>query len=165
MSSIDDSAGADAPGRTAPISPPPERRPWGVWASLALYVLIFEVEVRGYEFLLKATGLKALLDSNYVLHSLDIIVAWGINLLTIVLAVCLTRVPVRCYLGWVRPRIRDVALGITIPVVLYAAFCLLLFYGGGAAGAAQDYRAAIAAGMSPWWFVLKWWPTLIMPRL
>jgi membrane protease YdiL (CAAX protease family) len=159
MSSID--KGADAPGRIVPATPP-DRRPWGVLASLGWYVLIFELEGRAYERLLNDTGLQAFLDRTYGLHAVGVIAAWGINLLIILCAVRLTRVPVRDYLGWVRPRLRDVALGIAVPVALYAALCLLYVYAGAAAGAVQDYRAAIAAGMSPWWFVLQAWPTLIL---
>lgn len=143
-------------------APAPDRRPWGLLASLGWYILIFELEGQAYDRLLNDTGLQAFLDRTYVLHALGIIAAWGINLLIILLAVWLTRIPVRDYLGWVRPRAFDVALGIAVPVALYAAFGLLLFYGGAAAAAVQDYRGAIGAGMSPWWFVLQAWPTLIM---
>jgi membrane protease YdiL (CAAX protease family) len=162
MSKIDNAAGVDAPGRIAPVTPPTDRRPWGVLASLGWYVLIFEVEGRAYEHLLNDTGLQAFLDRTYALHVLGVLAAWGINLLIILLAVRLTRIPVCDYLGWVRPRLRDVALGIAVPVALYAAISLLLVKGGAAAGAVQNYRAVIAAGTSPWWFVLQAWPALIL---
>ena len=163
MSSIDKGLGANAPGDTAPpVASPPDRRPWGVLASLGWYILIFEIEGRAYEHLLNDTGVQAFLDRTYVLHALGIVAAWGINLLIILLAVWMTRIPVRDYLGWLRPRPFDVALGIAVPVALYAAFAALVLYAGGAAAAVQDYRATIAAGTSPWWFVLQAWPTLIM---
>ena len=154
-----------APGANTPDKMPPatlDPRPWGLWASLGWYLLIFEVEGRIYDYVLSTTGLQAFLDRTYVLHVLGILLAWGLNLLIILLAVWLTRIPVRDYLGWTCPHMRDVALAIAVPVALYAAFCLLLFYGGAATGAVEDYRATIAAGTSPWWFVLQAWPTLLM---
>ena len=155
-------AAADASAGTGPAALPPDRRPWGVWASLGWYVLIFEIEGRAYEHLLKDTGLQAFLDRTYALHVLGILAAWGINLLIIVLAVWLTRIPLHEYLGWVRPRIRDVALAIAVPIAPYGALCLFVWYVGYAGSAAENYRAAIAAGTSPWWFVLQAWPTLIL---
>ena len=53
--------------------------------------------------------------------------AWGITLFIIVLAVWLTAVPLRDYLGWVRPRAVDILLGVAVIVVLYAILVLLLF--------------------------------------
>src|SRR6185295_2302890 len=121
-----------------------------------------EVVGPAYEFALKASGLQTVLDRTYGLHVLDIAAAWGIDLLIVVLAVRLTRIPLRDYLGWVPPRLGDVALAIAVPVALYGAFCAFLLYVGAAAPAAADYRAAIAAGTSPWWFVLQAWPTLLL---
>jgi membrane protease YdiL (CAAX protease family) len=149
-------------GATASAPPPADRRPWGVWASLAWYVLIFEVKGRVYDAILKATGLQEILDHSPLLHALNNIVAWGIDLLIIVLAVRLTRIPVRDYLGWARPRAGDVALGIGVIVALFAAFAVLLLSVGQAAPAVDDYRAAVAAGTSPWWYVLRWWPAIFL---
>ena len=139
-----------------------EQRPWGLWASLAWYVLIFEVVGRIYEFALSASGLQAVLDRSYATHVLGILVAWGIDLVIIVVAVRLTRVPQRDYLGWVRPRVSDVVLGLAIIAVLYAVFGLFIISVGAGAAAVDDYRQAIAAGTSPWWFILQAWPTLIL---
>jgi len=160
MSSIEKNDRAIVPG--SDVSAQKGRQPWGTCASLGWYIVIFEIAGRAYEHLLTDTGLQAFLDRRYSLHVLDILAAWGMNFLIILLAVRMTRIPVRDYLGWVSPRLRDVALGIAVPAVLYAGFCLLLLYGGAAAGAVQDYRATIAAGTSPWWFVFQGWPTLIL---
>lgn len=149
-------------GATASAPPPADRRPWGVWASLAWYVLIFEVKGRVYDAILKATGLQEILDHSPLLHALNNIVAWGIDLLIIVLAVRLTRIPVRDYLGWGRPRAGDVVLGIGVIVALFAAFAVLLLSVGQAAPAVDEYRAAVAAGTSPWWYVLRWWPAIFL---
>ena len=145
-----------------PVASPAEPRPLGAWTSIALCVLIFAVVGPAYEFVLKASGLQTVLDRTYGLHVLDIVAAWGINLLIVVLAVRLTRSPLRDYFGWVPPRLGDVALAIAVPVALYAAFCAFLLYVGAAAPAVADYRAATAAGTSPWWFVLQAWPTLLL---
>jgi membrane protease YdiL (CAAX protease family) len=162
MLNIDKSAGAASSDGTASARLPADRRPWGVWASLACYVLIFEVEGRVYDAVLEATGLQQILDHNTLLHALNNIVGWGINLLIIVLAVRLTRIPLREYLGWNRPRARDVVLGIAVILALYGAFVLFLLSIGQAAPAVHEYRAVVAAGTSPWWFVLQWWPAIFL---
>ena len=146
----------------SPSEPATEPRPWGAWTSVALCIFIFEVAGRAYDFVLNASGLQPVLDRVYALHALNIVVSWGIDLLIVVLAVRLTAIPLCDYLGWVRPRIADVVLAIAIPVMLYGAFCVFLIYAGAAAPAAEGYRAAIAAGTSPLWFVLQAWPTLIL---
>jgi membrane protease YdiL (CAAX protease family) len=155
-------AATNASAGIAPAALPPDRRPWGLWASLGWYVVIFEVAGRAYEHLLNDIGLQAFLDRTYALHVLGILAAWGLSLLIVVFAVRLTRIPLRDYLGWVSPRIGDVALAIAVPVAFYGAFCLLVWYVGYAGPVAQNYRAAIAAGTSPWWFVMQAWPTLIL---
>jgi membrane protease YdiL (CAAX protease family) len=136
--------------------------PWSLWAALAWYVLVFEVEWRLYEAILRTTGLYGIIEGHPRLHGLNNIVAWGVNLLIILLAVRLTRIPVRDYLGWTRPRTGDVLLGVAVVVALYAAVGLLLFGIGQAAPAVDEYRAAIARGISPWWFVLQWWPAIFL---
>jgi membrane protease YdiL (CAAX protease family) len=139
-----------------------ERRPWGLWASLVWYLLVFEVAGWLYEYVLGVTGWQAALDRTYPGHALGILLAWGLNFLIILIAVWLTRIPVADYLGWTRPRLRDVAIGVAVVVAAYAAFCVFLWSVGAASGAVEDYRAAIAKGTSRWWFVLQWWPTLIL---
>jgi len=143
-------------------SPTGDRRPWGLLASLAWYVVVFEIAGRLYDLALNSSGLQAALDRHYVTHTLGILAAWAVTLLVTMLAARLTRVPLCDYLGWRRPRLRDVLLAFAIIAALYAAFGALVFFSGNAAGAVGEYRAAIAAGTSSWWFVLKWWPTLIL---
>src|ERR1700724_51349 len=116
---IRDDRGLPLSTDSADAAPPTDRRPWGVWASLAWYVVIFEVIGRAYDFGLKATGLQPVLDRSHFLHALNIIVAWGVDLLVIVVAVRLTRLPLRDYLGWHRPRISDVVLGVAVITALY----------------------------------------------
>lgn len=147
------------PATTSAGSPP---RPWGLWASLAWYVLIFEVSGWLYHYILGVTGWQAALDRTYPGHALGILLSWGLKFLIILIAVRLTRIPVADYLGWTRPRLRDVAIGIAVVVAGYAAFCVFLWSVGAASGSVEDYRSAIANGTSRWWFVLQWWPTLIL---
>jgi len=96
------------------------------------------------------------------LSALNNIDAWSINLLLVLLAVRLTGVPVRDYLGWTRPRTPDVAIGILIIVALCAALGFLLLRIGEATPAVNENRTAIAGGTSPWWFVLRWWPAIFL---
>jgi hypothetical protein len=83
-------------------------------------------------------------------------------LLVIIVAVLLKRWPVVAYLNWFKPRGKDVAFGIAVIVIwcLLSRTVLRYFVTGDAFGVA-DYRAAVAAGTSPWWYVLQWWPTYI----
>ena len=105
---------------------------------------------------------QELLARSYLLHALDVTVAWGGQLAIIVLAARrMTRLPVRDYLGWIRPRIVDIAVGIPAILALPVVFMLADLWSGmltAADPSVQAYRAGIAAGVSPWWFVLGYWP-------
>jgi membrane protease YdiL (CAAX protease family) len=136
----------------------PDRRPWGVWASLAWYVLIYEIVWRAYVSLWTFTGLEKLEEKSAFLHVVDVVLSWNLSLLIIVLAVRLTRIPLFEYLGWTRPRASDVALGV---VVTLAVPELLDMLTGTLLASVTEYRAAVAAGTSPWWYVLQWWPAMI----
>src|ERR1700722_1599906 len=105
MSETFDEGAGTWPRGSGPLAPPAPGRPWGVWASLAWYVLVFEVWVRAYDAAERYSGLQELLSRSYPLHALDITVAWGGQLVIIVLAVRMRRLPVRDYLGWIRPRV------------------------------------------------------------
>jgi membrane protease YdiL (CAAX protease family) len=137
-------------------------RSWGVWASLGWYLIVFEASWRVYDAILGVTGLATLIAHDARLSALNNLAAWSANLLLVLLAVRLTGVPVRDYLGWARPRTRDVAIAIGVIVALYAALGFLLLSIGEAAPAVTEYRTAIAGGTSPWWFVLRWWPAIFL---
>src|ERR1700704_7194576 len=87
MESAAPAAEGRQPGPPPLDAQPLDAKPWGLWASLGWEGLIFEIEGRAYDFILKASGLEAVLERNYLLHSLNNIVAWGVNLVIIVLAV------------------------------------------------------------------------------
>lgn len=145
---------------TTAITPDP--RPSGVLASLGWYILIFEGEVRLENYILQVTGLGQFFSQHVVWQGVSFTASWGIRLALIVLAVRLTRVPLRDYLGWTRARIRDVVLGIVIITAIYALVTWFVWSAGAAPVWAKSYRAAVAAGESPWWFVLSWWPSIIL---
>lgn len=162
---MDKNAGAASVGIVASAPPRSDPRPWGIWVSLACYLLIFEAEPPLYDFLVKASGLQTIIGHSPLLHAIDLVVAWGIRLLMIVVAALLTRVPLRDYLGWVRPRAGDVLIGLAVIAVLYTVLVLLFLYAGDPAAIVEGYRTEIAKGMSPWWYVLKWWPAIILAPL
>jgi membrane protease YdiL (CAAX protease family) len=147
------------PVRSTPADAP---RPWGVWVSLGWYLVVFEAAWRVYVAILSFTGLDMLIAHDARLSALNNLVAWSLNLLLVLLAARLTGVPVRDYLGWTRPRAGDVAIGIGVIVALYAALGFFLLSTGGAAPAVDEYRTALAAGTSPWWFVVRWWPAIFL---
>jgi membrane protease YdiL (CAAX protease family) len=146
----------------SPAATPPERRPWGVWASLAWYVLIFEIVSRIYDFLLVHSGLKPIIDQNHFFRGLSAFTAWGIQFLVLVLAVRMTRIPLPDYLAWKRPRLGYVALGIVVVLALLALKASLIVAEGAGPAFVREYRQAMAAGASPWWYVLHYWPAFIL---
>ena len=152
----------DATGR-ARDSMVPRPRPWGVVMSIAWVALAFEFFLdRACDYVFALPAVKALVDGSRVWHSVEVLAAWAITLLVIIVAVLLKRWQVAAYLNWFRPRGKDVAFGIAMIVIwcLLSRTALRYFATGDALGVA-DYRAAVAAGTSPWWYVLQWWPTYI----
>ena len=84
------------------------------------------------------------------------------------LAVRLTQIPVRDYLGWTRPRWSDLALGLIVAVALgLIPNVLLLAVIGKPLNPSQvaDYHAQIAAGWSNLGIILKWWPAILLAPL
>jgi membrane protease YdiL (CAAX protease family) len=141
---------------------PADKRPWGLWASLIWYLIIFEGVERLFDYALNRTGLQAIADHNQVLSGLRAFIAWGLQFLVLVLAVRMTGIPLRDYLAWRRPRVGYIAIGIAIVVAIYALLAALTVAAGGGPGVVADYRSAMAGGGSPWWFVLRWWPSFIL---
>jgi CAAX protease family protein len=143
----------------APIEPAlPEPRPWGLWSSLAWYVLIYEIAARAYNWFVTASGWEQAETHSTALNLLDIVLSWAKTFLLMAFAVWLTGIPLRRYLGWVRPRAGDIVLGI---VAVLAVINIPPLLRGDITGAVADYRAAIAAGTSPWWYVFQSWPAMV----
>src|ERR1700737_943547 len=118
MSNSEATAGAPSSEPAASIRPDAPR-PWSVGVSLGWYLIVFEASWRAYDAILGVTGLETLIAHDARLSALNNFTAWSINLLLVLLAVRLAGVPVRDYLGWTRPRARDVAIGIGVIVALY----------------------------------------------
>src|SRR5512132_177224 len=144
---------ASAAATEGTAAPLPERRPWGLWTSLILFLLIFEGETRLLDVLERA-GLRTIVAHNIFLQAIYVLADWGLKLALIVAAVWMTRLPLRAYVGWTRPRLRDVAIGVAVIVGLFALVIYLIVSEGGGPATAEDYRAALARGTSPWWYVL-----------
>src|ERR1041385_5010400 len=94
--------------------PSPRGRPWGLLASLVLFLLLFEALGPVYDAIVSVTGLEEARPQRYWLHSLLNFTYWALKFFVIVLAVKLTTIPLRDYLGWNRPRASDIALGVGI---------------------------------------------------
>ncbi len=155
MSSLDES------GRVPPRAAEPaarERQPWGLLASLAWYVLIFEIASRAYDTLVTASDFAELEAHNMALHVLNIVASWAKTFVILAFAVRLTGIPMRRYLGWVRPRASDITLGVLAVVAVNELADLLA---GVLTANVADYRTEIAAGTSPWWYVVRPWPAII----
>src|SRR5947199_10643776 len=93
-------------------------RPWGLLASLILFLILFEAIDPVYDAVLSATGLQNLIDQNPPLRHVNNFTAWALKFLIIVLAVRFTAIPLRDYLGWNRPRVSDVVLGVGVVLLI-----------------------------------------------
>jgi membrane protease YdiL (CAAX protease family) len=132
-------------------------RPWGVLASIA-WVLVLKLVAYIIDILTK----PALEQSSEFLWDVIVLGVFSIQLLVIVVIVRLARWPVAEYLGWTRPHPKDVAFGFVVALAFY-----LLGQGARYFAGVLDpfgivtYLGARATGVSPWWFVLQWWPSIV----
>ena len=149
----------DAIGPSAPA--PSRPKPWGVLASIIWVTAAFEVFGRAVDYLFSLPVLHALEHGSTLWHAENLLIVWTIQLLVIIVAVWLARWPLAEYLGWVRPRAKDVAFGIGVVLIWSLAQNGLAYLATGHAFDIAGYRAAVAAGTSPWWYVLQWWPAII----
>jgi hypothetical protein len=159
MASTFESAGAAAAASPANAA---VLRPWGVWASLVCYLVVFEGMSRASDALIAVTGFQTVIDHNVIVARLVPLVYWSLNLLIIVAAVRLTGISLADYLAWKRPKARHIALAVALVAVYYVAFTSLLIAIGEAAPSVEAYRAEIAGGASPVWYVLKYWPAILL---
>lgn len=142
--------------------PPLQARPWGLVACLILFVVIFEAIGPAHDAILRVTGLQALIDGNAPAHVADLLAAWTLHFLIMAIAVRLTGIPLADYLGWNRPPISDIALGVGIVLTIYGLFVAAGLLSGDGAGFVASYRAEIAEGVSHWWYVLRYWPAIFL---
>jgi membrane protease YdiL (CAAX protease family) len=137
--------------------------PWGVIAALAIAAFASYGARRAMDALLTLS-----LPHGQVWGATGLLLVWGTELAVIVLAVRVTQIPVRDYLGWTRPRAGDVALGLVVAVALGLLPNLLtLLFIGKPLNPSQiaDYREQIAAGWSNLRIVLNWWPAILLAPL
>jgi membrane protease YdiL (CAAX protease family) len=140
---------------------PPRRATWGVIASILWVVVAFEIVGRAVDYLFALPPVKAFEAGSAAWHAVNLLTAWSVQLLVIIVAVRLARWPVAEYLGWVRPRAKHVWFGIAVVLAWQLAQSGLAYLAAGQAFDVAGYRAAVAAGTSPWWYVLQWWPAII----
>lgn len=161
MSQSTDGAG-NVTAEAAPVTPP-RRAPWGIWLSLAWIVLGEEILRKAEGALVRATPLGALTKSDPFWRALEIIAAWSVPFITIIVAVRLTRWPLAEYLAWIRPRAKHVAFGIAVVLGWsLAQHGLAYLLTGSAQFSVEEYRAALAAGTTSWNYVMHWWPAIIL---
>jgi CAAX protease family protein len=139
----------------------PDGQPWGLSATIVWWFIASELVTLGYERLRNATGLSRIGAQNAIVHAVDLFAAWGLQFLALVSIVYLARMTLSDYLGWKRPRARDLVLGVGVVLALWGVVCASTLLTGETSGVA-DYRRKIAAGMTPFWFVLQWWPAIFL---
>jgi len=137
------------------VPAPDRRKPWGIIASILWVALAFEGVARIDDLLFGALPFR-----SSVLHAALLLAVWGSELLVIVAAVRLKRWPLAEYVGWLRPRMRDILFGCAIVLLFSLAESGLAYLATGQAFDVRGYRAALAAGTSPFWYVFQWWPAI-----
>jgi membrane protease YdiL (CAAX protease family) len=142
--------------------PSQEARPWGLAASLIIFVVMGAGLPPAYDAFLRATGLWALIRHSTLLQVASILAPWTLALLLTAIAVRFTGIPVARYLGWKKPRISDIALGIGIVLSAYGLWLIVVLLLGDGPGFVAAYRAEIANGTLPWWYVLRNWPAIFL---
>ncbi len=156
MTQLDDSASPEA----IYVSAPDRRKPWGIIASILWVIVAFEGVARAEDRLFTVPSFQSGIG-----HAALLLTVWSSELLVIVAAVRLTRWPVAEYLSWLRPRIKDVLFGCGVILVLSLAENGLAYLATGHAFDVAGYRAAVAAGTSPFWYVFQWWPAIFCAPL
>ena len=157
MSKLIDKTAVDQGARVEPRG----GRRIGGCAAIAL-VIVAEAIRDVVDLGLDSPPLQALGATHYFWHAVIVTISWAVPMAILVIAVRRTGGSLRDYFAWKRPRAGDVVFAIAAVVTLQALGIGLVYVTAGNSGfAADEYRAAIAAGMSPWWFVLRMWPALV----
>jgi membrane protease YdiL (CAAX protease family) len=137
------------------------RPPWGVLASIAFVVVSYLV--RGP--LLQWPPMHALLQAshrNFLWYSIFEIVVQAASFAVIAAAVWIKRWPLFEYLNFARPRAAHIALGLGAVLAWYLLQHGYYQFAYGKAFGLTGYRAALAAGTTPFWFLLERWPSIIL---
>jgi len=140
-------------------------RPWGFWATLAWLALALLLHAgfgRLEVALLRGTKLGHAIDRNIALGTFNLILAWSIPLIVLVVAVRLRGCTVRDYFAWFAPSARSVVLGVVLILAIQLAFSGILYLLGAEwSGAVEAFRADRAAGVPHWIPVLQAWPAIV----
>lgn len=142
-------------------------KPWGFWASLAWLALVLILMLWGFDrlehALLNGTAFGRLIGSNLALGALNLLLEWSVPLLVLLTAVRIRSCRVREYFGWLRPRGRDVLIGILLALALQSMYYAFFYLSGAdiTAAAIAQYRAETAAGTPHWTSMLLRWPAII----
>ncbi len=138
-------------------------RPWGV-----LITILWVVAAEGIRDLanlgLNHSPLNALGEHNYPAHVLQITLSWIVPLLVLMVAVRLGGCAFADYFAWLRPSAGGIALAVVTFLVSEAigrGIPYLLTGSLAANLAIEDYRATVAPGTWPWWYVLHYWPAAV----
>jgi membrane protease YdiL (CAAX protease family) len=156
VTQLDDSASPEV----LDVPAPDRRKPWGIVVSILWVVLAFEGVSRVEDHFFTALPFH-----TSIWHAAVLLAVWGSELLIIVAAVRLRHWPVAEYLGWLRPRIRDIFFGCAVVLLFSLAESGLAYLATGHAFDVAGYRAAVAAGTSPFWYVFQWWPAIFCAPL
>ncbi|HEV2630048.1 MAG TPA: type II CAAX endopeptidase family protein [Pseudolabrys sp.] len=131
------------------------------WATIA-FVILAEGIRDAVDLGLDSAPLQALGAAHYFWHAVIITLSWAVPIAVLVIAVRSAGGSLRDYFAWRRPRTGDVVFAIVAILLLQALGVGLVYVTTGQLGfAADQYRADMAAGMSPWWYVLRTWPAVV----
>jgi membrane protease YdiL (CAAX protease family) len=146
---------------------PAEDRAWGAWASIG-WVIAAEGIRGAVDFAMDHSALPALAQHAYCWRVVLISLSWATPLAVLALAVRLRSSAFGPYVAWARPRLAWVAIALAVGLALQVAGHGLPYVLTGSVSDSfpiQDYRAHVAAGASPWRYVLLYWPAAIYAPL
>jgi membrane protease YdiL (CAAX protease family) len=147
---------ATGPGQ-ASVRPPP----WGVLASIAFVIVGFLIRGPLLQWP-PVHALAAASHQNFFWYSIFEIVVQTASFMVIAVAVWIKRWPLLEYLNFGRPRAAHIALGIGVVLVWYLLQHGYYLFAYGKAFGLPMYRAALAAGITPLWFLLQRWPSIVL---
>jgi hypothetical protein len=146
---------------------PAEDRAWGAWASIA-WVIAAECIRDAVDFAMAHSALSALAQHAYGWRVVVISLSWATPLVVLALAVRLRSSAFGSYVAWARPRAVWVVIALAVGLALQVAGHVLPYVLTGSVSDSlpiEDLRANVAAGASPWRYVLIYWPAAIYAPL
>ena len=153
--------------RPAPAEVSTEHRAWGASASIG-WGMAAEGMRNAVDFAIDRSALPALAQQHYAWHVVVISLSWATPLAVLALAVRLRSSTFAAYVAWTRPRAAWVAIALAVGLALQLAGHGLPYVLTGRVSDGfpiEDLRAHVAAGTSPWRYVLIYWPAAIYAPL